>query len=154
MSQDAQRGAFKVFNASNYRIGIVVSEFNSDVTEGMLARATEKLGEYSVQQSNIVVHRVPGSVEIPLVLNTMAKSKKFDCLIALGVVMRGETAHFDYVCNIVTDGVLRVMLDHSIPVGFGIVTCDTTEQAKARLSFGSHAVEAVLQQSKILMDYK
>jgi 6,7-dimethyl-8-ribityllumazine synthase len=157
MSQHAQKGSLKVFDASAYCVGIVVSEFNSDITSKLLESTLEKCREYGVLEKNITIHKVSGCIEIPLIISTMAmkgiQEKKFDCLVALGVVMRGETSHFDYVCNFITDGVLRVTLDHSTPIGFGIITCDTPAQAHARYSFGSHAVEAVLQSAKILREY-
>jgi 6,7-dimethyl-8-ribityllumazine synthase len=154
MSQHAERGNLEIFDASDYKIGIVCSEFNSDITGKLLESAREKCATYGIRKENIIVHKVSGCVEIPLLLDVMAKMRSFDALVALGVVMQGETAHFDYVCSLVTDGVLRVTLDHSIPVGFGVITCDTSEQAHARYSFGSHAVEAAVQSAKILKQYK
>jgi 6,7-dimethyl-8-ribityllumazine synthase len=158
MSQHAQKGNLEVFDASAYCVGIVVSEFNSDITSKLLESALEKCAEYGVLEKDITIHKVSGCVEMPLILSVMAEKglqkKKFDCLIALGVVMRGDTAHFDYVCDFVTQGVLRVNLDQNIPIGFGIITCDTIEQARVRYGFGCHAVEASLQSAKILKEYK
>ena len=154
MSQNANTGEFKIFDASEYRVGIVCAEFNSDITSLVLKDSLAKCEDYGVLKKNIVIHKVHGCVEIPLILHKMAQTGEFDCLVALGVVIRGETAHFDYVCNIVSEGVLRVSLDNYIPVGFGILTCENKEQAEKRINFGGHSVEAALHSSKIIKEYK
>ncbi len=144
------RPTFQPFDASSYRVGIVVAQFNGKITGALLASARQKLADYRVPDANITVHRVAGSVEIPLILQTLAKSGNVDCLVALGTIIRGETAHFEYVAKIVSEGVLRVTLDHSIPIGFGILTLENAAQAESRLDFGGHAVEAALQSAEIL----
>jgi len=149
MAQGVQRGQFKVFDASSYQMGIVVAQFNRDITEGLLENAFLTAEKYGISQDKIFVSRVPGSVEIPVVLRALAE-KRFDALVALGCVIQGETNHYDYVCKIVSEGVLRVMMDYGIPVGFGILTCETKEQAMARLDAGGGAVEAALQTLKEL----
>jgi 6,7-dimethyl-8-ribityllumazine synthase len=145
MSQNVSKASFKKFNASDRRVGIVAALFNQDIVEGLLASALEKLSDYGVRGENTRVIRVAGSVEIPVVLAAMAKSGKFDCLVALGAVIRGATPHFDYVAKIASEGCLRVMLDYGVPVGFGVLTCEDREQAAERLHVGGEAVEAALQ---------
>lgn len=148
--QKVQKANFKKFNAGQYKVGLVVAQFNRSITEGLEVKAKEMLNSYFVPEANVQVYRVAGSVEIPVVLNSLAKSNKFDCLVALGAVIKGETPHFDYVSKIVSEGVLRVMLDYNLPVGFGVLTTNNYEQAQARLNVGGEAVEAALQTAQIL----
>ena len=138
----------EIFNARNYRIGIVIGDFNHDITDAMLVEAQKVLQEYSVAEDGIEIVRVPGSVEIPLMLQKMAQTKKFDGLIALGAIIKGESAHFDYVAKFVTDGVLRVQLDTGIPIGFGILTTYNHAQAVARPHVGADAARAALTVAK------
>ena len=100
----------------------------------MLKGALDTLQENEFNQENYKIFKVPGSVEIPLIAKLAAKSKKFDAVICLGAVIRGDTAHFDYVCKYVTEGVLKVNLKYNLPVAFGIITTDNQEQAIARSS--------------------
>ncbi|HLD61089.1 MAG TPA: 6,7-dimethyl-8-ribityllumazine synthase [Patescibacteria group bacterium] len=150
---EAIRGKFEIFDASAYRVGIVVAQFNADITEELLKSAQEMLATYRVQEKNVTIARVAGCVEIPVVLKAMAESKKFDCLVALGTVVRGDTPHFDYVCKIVSEGVLRVMMDYGMPVGFGVLTLENMEQAKARFGVGGGAVEAAVQTVKEIKNF-
>jgi 6,7-dimethyl-8-ribityllumazine synthase len=148
--QNAEKGEFGVFDASSYKVGIVSAQFNKDIADALLKSALAKCEEYKILKENITVYKVPGSVEIPVILEKMAESKKYDCLVALGTIIRGGTPHFDYVAKIVSEGVLRVMLDHCTPVGFGVLTCDNKDQALARPEAGAGAMEAGLQSAKIL----
>jgi 6,7-dimethyl-8-ribityllumazine synthase len=149
MTQTIPKKEFEVFNASAYRIGIVVGMFNDEITEKLLESAKEMCVQYSIPEENISVYRVAGCVEIPVILKNLAE-KKYDCLVALGVIIRGDTPHFEYVAKIVSEGVLRVMMDYGIPVGFGILTCENIEQARIRIHTGGGAVEAALQSAKII----
>ena len=146
---NANTGQFEPFDASDFRVSIAVSQFNSDITGQLLDSALDALEQYSVPSSNIKVVEVSGSIELPVILQSLAQTKKYDCLIALGAVIRGETTHYDYVCKIVSEGILRVQLDHSIPIGFGILTCENEAQARARISSGSGAAEAALISARI-----
>ena len=148
--QKAQKGKLEIFDASQYRLGIVVTQFNYDITEKLLKSALVSAQKYHVPQANISIFRVAGSIEIPLFLKKLGESKKYDCLVALGAIIRGETAHFDYVAKIVSEGVLRIMLDLGIPVGFGILTCDNLKQAEIRVDSGARAIEAALQNAKLM----
>lgn len=141
----------EVFDASRLKVGIVVSRFNSEITDKLLEGALMTLKEYKVKEKNIKVVKVDGSVETPFALQKLAKSRKFDCLAALGAVIKGETDHYTYVCKMAQEGVLRVMLDYSIPIGFGILMVNNLEQAEARISSGGSAVSAVLELVNIKM---
>lgn len=135
---------FHAFDASDYRVGIVVAQFNKTYTDAILESALETLGEYSIPDEHIHVAPVTGSVEIPVVLQKMGQAKKFDCLIAIGAIIKGESAHFDYVAKLVTDGVLRVQLDNILPVGFAVLTTYDTAQTEKRLHIGREAATAAL----------
>lgn len=115
------------------RIGIVVARFNPDVGEGLLKNAIDELKKHGVSDELIRIASVPGALEIPLVLKKLAQSGKFDALIALGAVIRGETYHFELVSNESGAGITRVTLDVGIPIANGILTTENDEQALARV---------------------
>ncbi|MBE9373452.1 6,7-dimethyl-8-ribityllumazine synthase [Saccharopolyspora sp. HNM0983] len=117
--------------AGGLRLGIAAIRWHEDLIEQMLARAVAAAGEAGVAEPEVV--RVPGSVELPVVCQQLAR--QCDAVVALGAVIRGGTPHFDYVCDSVTDGLTRVALDESTAVGNGVLTCDTVEQAVARAGF-------------------
>jgi len=135
----------KTFDAGRFKVGVVVARFNDGITSKLLESALATLKEYKVKEKNIKVISVPGSVEIPYVLAKIAKSKKYDCLIALGAVIKGETDHYTYVCKMIQEGVLKVMLDYTIPIGFGVLTTNNLAQAEARVQFGGGAAVAALE---------
>jgi len=114
------------------KIGIVVSRFNSFISEKLLEGAIDSLVRSGVNTGDIVVARVPGAFEIPLVAQKMAKSGRHDAVICLGAIIRGATPHFDYVAGEVSKGTAQVMLDAGIPVLFGVLTTETIEQAIER----------------------
>jgi len=114
------------------KLGIVVSRFNSFISEKLLEGSLDSLIRSGVNDSDIDVARVPGAFEIPLVAQKMAKSGKYDAVICLGVVIRGATPHFDYVAGEVAKGTAQVMLDTGTPVLFGVLTTETIEQAIER----------------------
>ncbi|MDE2031106.1 MAG: 6,7-dimethyl-8-ribityllumazine synthase [Patescibacteria group bacterium] len=149
MSQNIAKREFEIFNAKSYHVGIVVGAFNYEVTDKLLESAVEMCHKYSIPDDNIKIYHVAGSVEIPVILKALA-GEKYDCLVALGAIIRGDTPHFDYVAKIVSEGVLQVMMTSGIPVGFGVLTCENIEQAQARLHTGGGAVEAALQSAKII----
>jgi len=119
------------------KYAIVASEFNQVITDALLQGALERLTELNIQKDEITVIRVPGAVEIPLVAQLLAKQNKYHAIICLGAVIRGETTHYDYVCEQVSQGCQRVMLDYSLPVIFGVLTTEDEEQAQARVG-GAH----------------
>lgn len=117
------------------RVGIVVARFNEDITQKLLEGAERKLIEMGV--GSFLVIWVPGAFEIPLMLQSLARKKKFDALIALGAVIRGETPHFDYVCQEASRGVMEVSLRENIPVAFGVLTTNNIQEALDRVG-GRH----------------
>lgn len=117
------------FDCHDLRVVVVAASWHETVMDGLLAGAMEALRRHQVESP--VVVRVPGSFELPVVADALA-SQGFDAVVALGVVIRGGTPHFEYVCSAATDGLSRVALDHNIAVGFGLLTCDTEEQALDR----------------------
>ncbi|MGB9702703.1 MAG: 6,7-dimethyl-8-ribityllumazine synthase [Candidatus Kapaibacteriota bacterium] len=120
------------FIGENKRFGIVISRFNNFISNKLLEGALDALSRHNVVDDNITIVWVPGAYEIPLTSKKMAKSNKFDAVIALGAVIRGETPHFDYVANEVAKGVAQVNLETGVPVIFGVLTTDTLEQAVER----------------------
>lgn len=123
-------------------IGIVVSDFNDNVTHALEEGCIQELHKQGVAATNIRVIHVPGAVEIPFILQRLAKTEKYDALIALGAVVRGETTHYDYVCNQVSEGCARVMLDYDLPVVFGVLTTENDAQAFDRIG-GAHGHKGV-----------
>ncbi|WP_448590044.1 6,7-dimethyl-8-ribityllumazine synthase [Thermodesulfobium sp.] len=116
-------------NAKDLRIGIVVSRFNSIITSRLLDGALDCLKRHECQDKNISIYYVPGAWEIPLTLKKLSKLKRFDGIIALGAVIRGETPHFDYVAAETSKGIALVSLEQELPISFGVLTTDTMEQA-------------------------
>jgi 6,7-dimethyl-8-ribityllumazine synthase len=126
--------------------GIVVSRFNSFITERLLEGAIDALHRHGVEDDTITVIRVPGSYEMPLILKKLAKNKKYDALIALSAIIRGATAHFDYVAAEASKGVALVSLEQEIPIAFGVLTTNTIEQAveRAGTKSGNKGFEAAM----------
>jgi 6,7-dimethyl-8-ribityllumazine synthase len=126
-------------------VGIVLSRFNAEIGDGLLAGALRALKEAGVRDDAVMVVTVPGALETPLALQRLAQSGDFDALVALGAVIRGDTYHFEIVANESASGVSSVQLEFGIPIGNGILTCDTEEQAKARMDTkGYEAARAAL----------
>src|SRR5499425_2490761 len=137
--------------AEHARVGIVVSRFNADVGEALLAAALRALDEAGVSSDAITIAGVPGALDAPLALQRMAQTGRFDALVALGAVIRGETYHFEIVANESAAGVSSVQLEFGIPIGNGILTCDTDEQAKARMDQkGFEAAQVALELADLL----
>jgi 6,7-dimethyl-8-ribityllumazine synthase len=114
------------------RIGIVMSRFNSEITQGLLRGAMRSLVASDVSEKDIDVIEVPGAFEIPFALDTLAFSENYDALIALGCVIKGETAHFEYIANSAITGICKVSNEYGIPISCGVLTTYTDEQASAR----------------------
>ena len=135
----------------NLRVGIVVSRFNRPIGEGLLAGALRALQEAGVHDDDIVIASVPGALETSLALQSLAQIDDYDALVALGAVIRGETYHFEIVANESARGVSEVALEFGIPVGNGILTCDTDAQAEARMDAkGFEAAQAALELANLL----
>ncbi|HEX5758152.1 MAG TPA: 6,7-dimethyl-8-ribityllumazine synthase [Thermoanaerobaculia bacterium] len=114
------------------RFGVVASRFNGRLVEPLIAGALDCLRRHGVEPKDIHLVRVPGAWEIPAALEELAAAGGADGLVALGVVIRGETAHFDYICAECSRGIAGVTARHRVPVGFGVLTCETTAQAEER----------------------
>ena len=148
--QRSEPPVIKTFDASGWKLGIVVAQFNGHITKELLASALKRAKHYKLSDSNIKVVHVAGAVEIPLVLQRMAAGGKYDALLSIGCVIRGDTSHFEYVCMFVTEVVLKVQLAHNIPIGFGVLTCENEAQAEARAGLGGEHLDAVMHQAQLL----
>lgn len=132
------------------RVGIVMSRFNLPICEGLLSACVTELKRLGVADSNMAIANVPGALEIPLVLQSMAKSGKFDALVALGAVIRGDTYHFEVVSNDACRAIMEVQLDTGIPIANGLLTCDTDEQAEVRMQpKGSDCAQAAVEMANL-----
>lgn len=120
------------FDGSTARVAIVVSRWNSQVTGSLENAAVAALEKQGVTPENIGIYRVPGAFELPMAAQKLAQGGTVDGIVALGCVIRGDTPHFDYVCAETTRGIGSVSLATGVPVGFGLLTCDTLDQALAR----------------------
>ena len=118
--------------SQDIRVGIVAARFNEFIVSKLLSGCEDVLVRHGVREEDIAVAWVPGAFEIPLIASKMAKSGKYDAVIALGAVIRGSTNHYDYVCSEVSKGVANVALASDVPVMFGVLTSDTIEQAIER----------------------
>jgi 6,7-dimethyl-8-ribityllumazine synthase len=114
------------------RYCIVAARFNDSIVESLIRGALDALKNHGASVSQIPVYRVPGAYELPLAVQRVAKTRQYDGIVALATVIRGATPHFEYVCNECAGGLSRISLDHEIPIGFGLLTCDTIEQAIER----------------------
>lgn len=133
--------------ASNAKVAIIVARFNQFINESLVNGAVDALTRIGqVDEKNITIIWVPGAYEIPLTAKVAAQSKKYDAIVALGTVIRGSTAHFDFVAGESSSGLLSTSLDHTIPVGFGILTTESIEQAieRAGTKAGNKGAEAAL----------
>ncbi|MBI2631199.1 6,7-dimethyl-8-ribityllumazine synthase [Candidatus Nomurabacteria bacterium] len=136
---------YKYLDGSKLKAGIVVARWNNQITDELLKSALVTLKKSKVSEKKQKIISVAGSVEIPFALHKLARSNKYDFLIALGCVIKGDTPHFDYVCKMAQEGVLEVMLEDNIPVGFGVLTVNNLKQAKARIHVGGEATLAALE---------
>lgn len=144
-----------MLDARGLKIALVASRFNDFVVSKLIDGAIDYLLRHSLEMENIVLVRVPGAFEIPLVCEKLAKSKKYDGIVSLGAVIRGATPHFEYISAETVKGIAHVSLHSEIPVGFGILTCDTIEQAIERAGAkagnkGAEAAGAMLETINIL----
>lgn len=145
------REIVKKSNGELFSIGIVMSEFNSHIGEALLKACHHELLKLGVKDDRIVLAKVPGALESPLALKKMAQSKKFDALIALGAVIRGETFHFEVVANHSAKSIMDVQLEFSIPIVNAILTTENDEQAMERTSVkGAEAAQVAIQMIHLL----
>ena len=137
------------------RIAIVAARFNHLISVQLLEGACEALAKAGVREADVHVAWVPGAFEIPLAVRELARSGRYDGLVALGAVIRGGTPHFDYVCRAVTDGIREVIQATGVPVGFGVLTTDDVDQALERAggtegNKGAEAAEAALEMARLV----
>jgi 6,7-dimethyl-8-ribityllumazine synthase len=137
------------------RFAIVVSRFNEEITEGLLAGAREALREGGVRDDAVTVFHVPGAFEIPLAAKRVADSGEFVAVICLGCLIKGDTMHFEYIADAASHGIMRVALDTGIPVAFGVLTTLTDAQAEERAApgpgnKGREAAAAALEMTRLL----
>jgi 6,7-dimethyl-8-ribityllumazine synthase len=138
-------------NGAGLRIGIVVARFNVDVGDGLLAGCTAELARLGVGSADIRIASVPGALELPLVLKTMAASRRYDALIALGAVIRGETYHFEIVSNESARGIMQVQLETGVPIANGVLTTESDDQAEVRMmQKGADCAAAAVEMANLL----
>lgn len=149
---------YSPMNGSKLKIGIVLAKWNNEVTTGLLVGALQALTECKVPEKNITVVDVAGSYELPYAARVLMKSKKkFDAIITLGCLIKGETMHFEYIASSVAQGLMELNVDENIPVVFGVLTCLNEKQAKVRsrgkdnhgYGWGYTAVEMALLKTKV-----
>ena len=138
-------------------LALVVSKFNSYYTEKLLQGALDTIKKEGISDSQFKIFRVPGAFELPLISKMLAESGKYDAIIALGAIIRGETYHYELVCDQAAAGLQRAALDTGVPVIFGVITTETEEQAKERVggkegNKGSDAVLAALEMIGLMND--
>ena len=130
-------------------VGIVVSRFNGEISNRLLESALEALSAAGVADERITVMPVPGAFELPIGAMALAKTRRYSCVVALGCVVRGETAHFEYVAGEAASGLQLAGLETGVPVAFGVLTVDTSEQAEARVDKGADAARAALEMADL-----
>lgn len=138
-------------DGTDMTIGIVVSRFNAEVGDSLVAACVDELLRLGVERDDITIANVAGALEIPLALRAMARTGQFRALVALGAVIRGETYHFEIVSEQSAAGILRVQLENGIPVANGVLTTDTDEQAEARMHVkGAEAGRVAVEMANLL----
>ena len=137
-ARDARRG-----------VGVVVSRFNGEIVNRLLGSALAELEKAEVARDSITVMAVPGAFELPLGAMALAKTRRYSCIVALGCVIRGETAHFEYIAGEAASGLQLAALETGVPVSFGVLTVDTVEQAEARIDKGGEAVRTALEMADL-----
>jgi 6,7-dimethyl-8-ribityllumazine synthase len=130
-------------------VGVVVSRFNGEISNKLLESALEALASAGVSEERITVMPVPGAFELPFGAMALAKTRRYSCVVALGCVVRGKTAHFDFVAGEAASGLQLAGLETGVPVSFGVLTVDTVKQAEARLDKGAEAARAALEMADL-----
>jgi len=135
--------------ATSRGVAIVAARFNGEVTNLLLESALAELDRHGVDRDSVTVMAVPGAFELPLGAMALAKTRRYACIVALGCVIRGETAHFEYVAGEAASGIQLAALETGVPVAFGVLTTDTLEQATARVDKGAEAVRTALEMADV-----
>ena len=151
-THDSNQNVVPIPSGEKWKYGIVVSEWNNEVTESLYNGAISTLIANGAKEENIIKHYVPGSFELPLGAQFLCESKKVDAVICLGCVIQGETRHFDFISSSVADGITNVGLKYNIPVAFGVLTPDNNQQALDRAGgkYGNKGDEAAVTVIKML----
>jgi len=136
-------------DGSRRAVGVVVGRFNGEITGRMLELAIAELDRCGVSRQAVTVMPVPGAYELPIAAMALAKTRRFACVVALGCVIRGETAHFDFVAGEAASGLQLAALETGVPVAFGVLTTETREQALARLDRAADAVRSALEMADV-----
>ena len=153
----------KIFEGSlkgeGLRVGIAVSRFNNFITDRLLDGALDALKRNGVKKENVEILKTPGSFELPLIAKGMAKSLKYDALVCLGAVIKGDTPHYDYIASEVTKGLASISLEYEVPISFGVLTTENLEQAIERAGSksgnkGFDAALAAIEMANLMIDYK
>jgi 6,7-dimethyl-8-ribityllumazine synthase len=132
-------------NGNRRTVAIVVGKFNGEITNRLLDSAMTALDEAGVSRDAVLVMPVPGAFELPIAAMALAKTRRYSCVIALGCVIRGETPHFDFVASEAASGLQLAGIETGVPVSFGLLTCDTAEQAEDRVDRGGWAARTALE---------
>ena len=135
-------------------VGIVVSRSNAEITNRLLESALAELEQIGVARDQVMVMAVPGAFELPLGAMALAKTRRYACIVALGCVIRGETARFDYISGEAASGLQLAALETGVPVSFGVLTVDTLEQATARVASGAAAVRTALEMADLFQQLR
>jgi 6,7-dimethyl-8-ribityllumazine synthase len=139
-------------DGSGYRIAVVAAEWNPEVTNAMLNGAVDTLREHGVEEDNINVYRVPGTFELPTVAEQILNRTRVDAVICIGCVIQGETRHFEFICQAVSQGLTNVAIKHDRPVIFSVLTCNTMQQALDRAGgkHGNKGIEGAITALKMI----
>ena len=142
-------------DAAGLRCGVVAAKFNQSVTGRLLSSCLAGLAKHGIKEGRVQVVRVPGAFEIPLVAKTLAQSGRFDAVICLGAVIRGDTPHFDYICAEVSRGIGQAALETGVPIVFGVLTTETVAQAieradPAKFNRGGEAAKVAIEMATVL----
>ena len=135
-------------------VGIVAARFNGDITNRLLESALAELDRVGVERDHVTVMAVPGAFELPLGAMALAKTRRYTCIVALGCVIRGETAHFDYIAAEAASGLQLAAIETGVPVAFGVLTCDTLQQAMDRSDKGAEAVRTALEMADVFSELR
>lgn len=143
-------------DGSEYTIAVIAAEWNPEVTDSLFKGAVDTLKEYGVKDENLIVRRVPGTFELSSAADMIIRSKNPDAVICIGCVIQGETRHFEFICQAVSQGITNVALAHHRPVIFSVLTCDTMQQALDRAGgkHGNKGVEGAITALKMCALYK
>ncbi len=143
-----------VFDGAGLRVGVIMSRFNIDIGEGLLSACVAELAKCGVPADQTLIATVPGALELPSALRAMAASGRFDALVALGAVIRGETYHFTVVSDLSAAGIARVALDTGVPIANGVLTTEDEEQALSRMQVkGAEAARVALEMANLVRHF-